>query len=245
MIWHFADLGMQLSIYTCANGTVNTESDIIAGDCKLDTKPQPQWTENWLANSQRAQIYNDWSKMIQLKIQEPVFEGNYAISPDGNNIRQRIYIYDDALPSTQLKNVVVLANFSVAAQNVNPSFPYTGTWYNLMDNTTINVTNTTAPINIPPGQFRIYGNRLPTLNSEQFEPMAHIHLYPNPAQDNFVLSGDPAKVEIVSMTGQRIKTFTNPTPGFAYDITDLSAGVYFVKITDAANAEKTLRLIKQ
>src|SRR5690606_19314 len=125
MIWHFADLGMQLSIYTCANGTVNTESDIIAGDCKLDTKPQPQWTENWLANSQRAQIYNDWSKMIQLKIQEPVFEGNYAISPDGNNIRQRIYIYDDALPSTQLKNVVVLANFSVAAQNVNPSFPYT------------------------------------------------------------------------------------------------------------------------
>lgn len=246
MLWHFADLGMQISIYTCANGTVNTESDITPGDCKLDTKPQPQWTGNWMGVSQRAQIYNDWAKMIQMKIAEPVFEGNYAISPDSNNIRQRLYVYDDALPSTQLKNVVVISNFSVAAQNVNPSFPYAGTWYNLMDNTPITITaaTLTTPINLPPGQFRIYGNRLPTLSTDQFEPMAHIHLYPNPASNTFALSGEPAKVEVYSMTGQLVKSFETQ-PDSQYDISDLNTGLYIVKTIDANQGAKTLRLIKE
>lgn len=247
MLWHFADLGMQLSIFTCSNGTVNTEGDIAPGDCKLDTKPQPQWTENWMSVAQRAQIYNDWAKMIQLKIAEPVFEGNYAISPDSNNIRQRLYVYDDALPSTQLKNVVVIANFSVAAQNVNPSFPYPGTWYNLMDNTPITITSATqsTPINLPPGQFRIYGNRLPTLSTDQFEPMAHIHLYPNPASDSFVLSGEPARVEVYSMTGQLVKSFETAQPGSQYDISDLNTGLYIVKTIDANQGARTLRMIKE
>jgi hypothetical protein len=33
-------------------------------------------------------------------------------------------------------------------------FPYTGTWYNLMDNTTINVTDASAPITIEAGGFK-------------------------------------------------------------------------------------------
>src|SRR5690606_4933153 len=73
MIWHFAELGMQQSIYTCSNGTVNTENDAISGDCKLSTKPQPQWVQNWLGDPARLQVYNDWAKFIALKTNEPVF----------------------------------------------------------------------------------------------------------------------------------------------------------------------------
>jgi hypothetical protein len=51
MIWQFG--GMGKSIFSCNNGSVNTPSDGIAGDCKLDTKPQPQWTSNWLGDSNR------------------------------------------------------------------------------------------------------------------------------------------------------------------------------------------------
>lgn len=245
MIWHFADLGMQNSIYMCNNGTVNTESDPTAGDCKLDTKPQPQWTENWLANANRNKIYNDWSKMIALKIQEPVFEGNYSISTNGSNIRQRIYIYDDALPSTQLKNVVVLANFSVAAQNITPDFPYTGTWYNLMDNTSLVVSNTTTPINIAAGQFAIYGNKLVTLNMDQFETSEGISLYPNPSSDYFTVNANVAKVEIYSLSGQLVKTFGKQSDQYQYSIGELNNGLYLVKATDLNNREKTMKLIKQ
>jgi hypothetical protein len=42
---------------------------------------------------------------------------------------------------TQLKDVLVLGNFDVTAKAIATGFPYTGTWYNLMDNTTINVTD--------------------------------------------------------------------------------------------------------
>ena len=247
MIWHFAELGMQQSIYTCNNGTVNDEGAIPPGDCKLDTKPQPQWVNNWPAVPQRAQIYSDWAKMIQMKINEPVFEGSYAISPDSNNIRQRIYVYDDALPASQLKNVVILANFSVAAQNINPSFPYPGTWYNLMDNTPITVTSTTAVINIPAGQARIYGNQIaPSLSVDNFNTMANVSLYPNPSSDYFTINTVTSHVEIYSLTGQMVKSFDGLQPEeFQFSIGDLGKGLYLVKATDENNHQKTMKLIKQ
>ncbi|RZJ71595.1 alpha-amylase family glycosyl hydrolase [Flavobacterium sp.] len=245
MIWHFAELGYDDSIYLCGNGTVNDESATIVGDCKLDTKVQEQWTNNWLGITERAAIYNNYKKMIGLKIQEPVFEGNYAISTDGNNIRQRIYIYDDALPTTELKNVVVLANFSVAAQNVNPSFPYTGTWYNLMDNTSISVTNATATISIPAGQFRVYGNKNVTLATDEFDTLKDVVLFPNPANDAFGITADAELVQIYSVTGQLVKTFQRQAMGYLYSVNDLNRGIYLVKITDSNKREKTMKLVKQ
>lgn len=245
MIWHFAELGYDDSIYTCNNGTVNDETATIAGDCKLDTKPQKQWTNNWPGVAERAAIYNNYKKLIGLKIQEAVFEGNYAISPDANNIRQRIYIYDDTLPATELKNVVVLANFSVAAQNVNPSFPYTGTWYNLMDNTSINVTSTTATISIPAGQFRVYGNKNVTLSADHFDTLKDVVLYPNPAADAFAISSDAEMVQIYSVTGQLVKSFHHQAMDYFYSVSDLNKGVYLVKITDSYKREKTMKLVKQ
>ncbi len=245
MLWHFADLGMNQSIYTCTNGTVNTESDATSGDCKLATKPQPQWANNWPGVAERAQVYSDWSKLIQLKINEPVFEGNYAISPDGDNLKQRIYIYDDAIPATQLKNVVVIANFSTNQQTINPSFPYTGTWYNLMDDTSVNVASTTAGITLAPGQFRVYGNQLPTLNNDQFEAMANVNLYPNPAANYFTINTATAKVQVFSLTCQLVKDFTDAPDGFQFSIGELGNGLYLVKATDQNGHEKTMKLIKQ
>jgi len=246
MIWHFADLGMQNSIYSCTDGSVNTESDAATGDCKLSTKPQPQWTENWLGITQRAKIYNDWAKMIALKIHEPVFEGNYAISPDANNVKQRIYIYDDAIPATQLKNVVVLCNYSVANLSINPSFPYTGTWYNLMDNTTINVTDVNATLLIPSGQFLIYGNKPTTLDTNDFGFLEEVHLYPNPSSSYFTINTNTTKVEIYSLSGQLVKSFhENQSKENHFPVSDLSKGMYFVKALNENNEIKVMKLLKQ
>ncbi|PDS25793.1 alpha-amylase family glycosyl hydrolase [Flavobacterium branchiophilum] len=245
MIWHFAELGMNNSIYTCTDGTVNTESDTASGDCKLSTKPQPQWANNWTSVSQRSKIYTDWAKMIDLKKTNPVFNGNYTISPDGNNIRQRIYVFDDALPSSQLKNVVILANFSVAAQNVIPDFPYTGTWVNLMDNTTINVTNTATAINIESGGFRIFGNQSATLSTHD-SLLQDVALLPNPTQNQFSLNKAITKMDIYALTGQLIKHFEGPfDTQSVFNIQDMTAGIYLVKIWDNNQNHQTLKLIKE
>jgi hypothetical protein len=63
MIYHFGELGWDTSIFSCNNGTVNTPNDATPGDCKLDTKPQPQWVNNWSGNNSRSKIYTDWTKI--------------------------------------------------------------------------------------------------------------------------------------------------------------------------------------
>ncbi|KAB8155812.1 T9SS type A sorting domain-containing protein [Kordia sp. TARA_039_SRF] len=235
MIWHFGALGMENSIFTCNNGTVNTPSDPAPGDCKLDTKPQPQWTDNWLGDPNRAKIYDDWARLIQLKIDEPVFEGDYAISPYINDIRQRIYIFDNSLPATDLKNVVILCNFSVADLTIVPDFPYTGTWYDLMDetgNTSINVTNTADPIAIPAGQFRIFGNQQSILSTEEFQNASNtLSLYPNPASDSFKLDKQVEEVQIYDIAGRQLKTFKGGfDAGYSFDVSELTNALYLVKI---------------
>jgi hypothetical protein len=243
MIWHFAELGMNNSIYTCTDGTVNTEADATTGDCKLATKPQPQWVNNWQGVSQRAQIYNDWAKMIAMKKNNPVFNGSYAISPNGNNIRQRVYVYDNSL--TGLKNVVILANFSVASQNVVADFPYIGTWYNLMDNSSMAVAATNMAITIEPGGFRIYGNQT-ALGVDDFNAMEFVSLAPNPTSNSFTINASIEKVEIFSVTGQLVKSFaSSQLQDYQYDVADLTKGIYLVKATDENNRSKTMKLIKQ
>jgi 1,4-alpha-glucan branching enzyme len=158
MIWHFGELGFENSIFTCDNGTVNSPSDATSGDCKLSTKPQPQWTNNWLGDGNRYKIYSDWARMIKLKTEEPVFLGTVTMA-SSSSLTKTIKISDSSLPATTLKDVVILGNFDVTSQNVAAGFPYTGEWYNLMDNSVWNVTNVNDPIAIPAGQYRIYGNK--------------------------------------------------------------------------------------
>ena len=244
MIWHFGALGWDLSIFTCSNGSVNSPSDATPGDCKLDNKPQPQWASNWLGNTNRAKIYNDWAKMNELKINNPVFSKDYSIN-SGTTLEPKIYIFDNNAPISSLKNVVVLTNFNVNSINVTPNFPYTGTWYNLMDNTPINVTSTTGPINIEAGGFRVYGNQLPNLSNNEFEPLSKVTLAPNPTSSYFTINSDVTKVEIFSLTGQLVKTFENKLENDSYDISNLNKGVYLVRIVNEQLNSKTLKLIKQ
>ena len=244
MIWHFGELAMDDSLFTCNNGVVNTDYDVTAGDCKLDTKPQPQWTENWLADTNRSTVYNNWSKMIALKKSNPVFNANYSISGQGgnnNNVRQRIYLFGATAP---LSNVVILANFSVANLDIVADFPFAGTWYNLMDNSSMNVTNTAMNITIESGGFRIFGNAQ-ALGLDDFSPMKNLALAPNPANSFFMLNEPIEKAEVYSVTGQLVKSFnaTNSVE-YQYNIEDLKSGVYLVKAFDANAQIKTIKLVK-
>ncbi|KOP40147.1 T9SS C-terminal target domain-containing protein [Flavobacterium sp. WLB] len=245
MIWHFGELGWEKSIYTCNDGTVNDASATIAGDCKLDTKPQPQWVNNWLGDSNRSKIYNDWAKMITLKTVEPVFLGTSTIT-NANSSTVNIKITNASLASTQLKDVVILANFGTSAQNVATGFPYTGTWYNLMDNTTINVTDVNAAINLPAGEYRIYGNKTANLAIEDFEKGNSVSLYPNPVSNYFTLNTPFTKVQVYSISGQLVKSFTsNGNADFQFGVSELQTGLYVVKASDENNKVQVMKFIKK
>lgn len=70
-----------------------------------------------------------------------------------------------------------------------------------------------------------------------------ISLFPNPINTYFEIESEEIldKVEIYSLQGQTVKSFM---PQNKYDISDLSSGMYFVKI-QVNNNEVTKRIIKQ
>lgn len=241
MIWHFGELGWDLSIFTCNNGTVNPTGGT-DGDCKLDTKPQPQWANNWLTTVAREKIYYDWKRMIQLKKDEAVFEGTYTMA-SATTLTPKVYVTDASLPSTSLNSVVVISNFDVTTQQVAPNFPTVGTWYNLMDNSPLEVTNPTNTITLLPGEFRIYGNQTVFLGAGEHTVEKAV-LYPNPTSDVFTINLPTTKVEVYALTGQLVKTFGSNAAFSMFDVSSLNTGVYLVKVTDADNRQSTLKLVR-
>ncbi len=242
MIWHFGDLGNIASLWTCNNGNVSFSNP----DCKLDTKPQLQWTNNWVDDAARINIYNSWAKMIDLKKSEPVFENgqfDWNLSVTGS---PRIDIYTSTAPTASLSYVFVRTNFSDNTLNTSGGFPFLGTWYNLMDNSSFNVTSNSQNIAIEPGGFRVYGNQPASLSTTTFDSLANLNLYPNPTSGTFTINGEVAKVQVFTITGQLVKTFENiASENYQFDVNDLSNGVYLIKAIDSNNSSKTMKLLKQ
>lgn len=231
MIWHFGELGMENSIFTCADGSFGGDA------CKLDTKPQPQWANNWADDPLRNQIYQDWARLNKLKIEEAVFEGDYSIT--SNSLTPKIYIWDDNLPSSELKNIVILANFDLSTQNVVPNFPNTGNWYDLMDetgNSFISVTNTNAAIAIPAGEFRIFGNKGATLGIDDVHLDNDFSLYPNPSSTSFKVNKSLKKVTIYDISGKVITTYLGHFQAeHDFDVSRFVKGMYLVTLETGTN----------
>ena len=52
-------MGMENASFSCEDGTYGSEN------CKLSTKPQPQWNSNWNSLTKRKEIYDYWKKLIE------------------------------------------------------------------------------------------------------------------------------------------------------------------------------------
>ena len=179
---------------------------------------------------------------INLKINEPVFEGNYAIT--SGNLTPRIDVFDTSLPTTEIRNVIVLANFDVVSRTINTNFPTGGNWYDLMDQTG-NTTYSASTINIPAGQFRIFGNQPSTLSIDTFEANESFSIYPNPVNTAFKTNKSLERLQIFDITGKLVKTFNGEfTKNDSYDISDLSPSLYLVKIENKNGQTLTSKILK-
>jgi 1,4-alpha-glucan branching enzyme len=230
MIWHFGDLGMEQSLNTCTDGTTD--------NCRLDTKPQPQWTNNWLADAQRKKIYDDWSRMNDIKQSNEVFRGSSSISPLSTNILvQRIYIWNETLPG--IKNVVILANFDVTTQNVTSDFPYTGTWHNLMDNSTLSVSSLGQAVTLAPGEFKIFGNQQATLSNHRPE-LLQLGLRQNPVKERIEIdlpNEDVYTYKLYSTLGQEVSNGKHKGGKVLTISAPVQKGIYFVVLKNSATQQ--------
>ena len=70
-------------------------------------------------------------------------------------------------------------------------------------------------------------------------------IFPNPVSDYFSISTEqqPEKIEIISITGKKLKEFSNASEN-KFNIEDLPTGTYFVRVKFAEGQSKTEKIIK-
>lgn len=231
MIWQFGELGYDKSI--------NCDGDIENGACRLDRKPDA-WTLGYDSDSDRMDLYNVTAKMISLKKQFPsTFNtDNYNLSVGG--LVKRINLYDNV----GSLDVVIVANFDMTTQSVNPNFPTTGNWYDTFSGSTLNVTNPTASISLQPGEYRVY-SQTQNLSTKGPNTSELTKLYPNPASTSFQINKPVETVSIFDITGKLIKTFKgNFTKAHGFDISNLPKNIYLVELINLSGDKQTAKLIK-
>lgn len=240
MFWQFGELGYDYSINYCENGTIDN-------GCRTNPKPIPM-ENGYSTDTDRQEVYDTWSEIINLRRTQEVFDTEtFTITSNQGNLLPKVYIWNSTLPSTQLKDVMVLTNFKVVSFNVTPNFPYTGTWYDLIDGSSINVTSTgnDFTINMAPGEYHIYGNQLPTFKTDDTQPVNTVKLYPNPAGEFFKLSAAAQKVTVYGSNGQLLQTNEGDfVAGHKFTISTLPSGFYIINVTDTNGATNNFKLFK-
>ncbi|MFT6959075.1 MAG: pullulanase/glycogen debranching enzyme [Polaribacter sp.] len=225
MIWQFGELGYDISIDE--NG-------------RTGNKPI-----NWeyFDNQERKDVYNTWAKLIKLKLKYDIFETeDFSLDVANSNGLNKIQLTDAS--STEIQYITIIGNFGVIAQNINPAFQASGTWYNLLeDNKNITVSDVNSVISLAPGAFKVFGNKPASLSKEEFFLEKELIAYPNPTSNNFKLNRNSTHLVVFDVQGKKVKEFTgNFNTSAVFSMKYLEKGIYFIK-TDAYNY--SLKIIKK
>lgn len=131
MIWQFGELGYDIPIDQ--NG-------------RTGEKPI-HW--DYKADANRKHLHDVYAKLIKWKIRNDVFSNNTCTFNVGTPVK---FI---RLVGASNK-VVVLGNFDVVNQTATVTFPSTGTWYDNITGTSLNITNTATDLTLAPGEYHLY-----------------------------------------------------------------------------------------
>jgi len=133
MIWQFGELGYDISIDDGG---------------RLGDKPI-HW--EYTSDANRMHLNSVYSKMINMKIKNPVFASKIFGYNLGGPVKS-IWLKDPTA------NVEVIGNFDVVPQTFIFTFPSNGTWYDNFTGTSINLTYTTYSVTLQPGEYHLYSS---------------------------------------------------------------------------------------
>ena len=136
MLWQFGERGYDISINDANTGG------------RLGDKP-PLW--NYMSDPNRHHLYQVYSRMIRMKIKNPVFASTNFTYNLGGSVK-----FIQLLDPTN--NIEVVGNFDVVPEPIALSFPSTGTWYDNITGTSINITSLPYNITLAPGEYHLYSN---------------------------------------------------------------------------------------
>ena len=228
MLWQFGELGFDLSINTCEDGSVNPPgAEGGSGDCRLANKP-PVWEfrEEYL----RAGLFDHTADLIRLKTSYEVFQnGQATFASDGLTkvlvIRNKHYTDTPSDPSRM--NVVIAGNFNLERSPVSVTFPHAGTWYEYYGGSSFQV-QSSQTITLEPGTVRMFTDveiAYPLITGVPDASEMYSVVSPNPASDNIRIDLE-GPLMFHSLSGVRVEVPQN-TSG-TWDVRALAPGMYVV-----------------
>lgn len=251
MLWQFGELGYDLPINLCSDGTT------IDDGCRTSAKPV-KW--EYYDEEDRKEVYKTIQALTELKKTYKVFETGIFSMTSGNSLIKQLKVRnkDDVSDPTNEDemSVYVVANFDVESKTVEAQFPYTGSWYRYFKGGfEENVEDKRMSITLKPGEFRVYTNvNIPTpeyVTALDDEDLGKIFIYPNPSQNHFNVeipdsSDGPVKILLYEITGRKLmernKASTNGLTDL--DIGHLSNGIYVLNVETNEAVFKT-RIVKK
>ena len=242
MIWQFGELGYDTSIND---------------PCRLCEKPI-LW--DYFDNMERKKLYKTFQALIHLRQQYPIFNSSdtevdlYVGSSTG---KKRIRL------SFNEKKAVIIGNFNVVHQSIDPEFFHTGMWYDYFTGDSIDVTDINDPFNLNPGEFHILSNfyldppeeNLLTTRTENVllpNTMEIKQNYPNPFNPStFIeISGNENKhtcLQIFDINGKLIDTlmdesFVSGIQTLQWDASSFPSGIYIARIS-SGSIHKSIKML--
>jgi hypothetical protein len=145
-------------------------------------------------------------------------------------------------------SLAIQGNFSVLPQSVPNPFQMTGWWYEYFTGDSLLVTNTALPLQLAPGEYRLYTTEkldgppggFITSSYEVVKDYFGLRLVPNPASDwvrvDYHLPVvSQVQTEVFSADGQlmaRLESERKPAGNHQIELREsLPSGIYWVKLT--------------
>lgn len=209
MIWQFGELGYDYSINTCSDGTT------ISNDCRVAEKPI-RW--DYYDNKERKDLYSVYSKLINLKTENKVFEStdiNYSLEG-----KQKYIVWK----GTDI-NAFVVGNFDVVSATATVTLPRSGEWYDALTGAAVTIPSTSYSVTLAPGEYKFYvdkgsvasiedmyaGNQTVTILDDRIE----------------YTDGIAKSITIYDLSGVALLNKSNTQ---SIETTSLSKGIYIVKL---------------
>ena len=230
MLWQFGEVGYDVNI-----------------DFNGRTGPKPiRW--EYYDDSDRRRLYNVTRSLIHLRNTYDVFHAdvtNYALFVGAGTYgkTKRIELNGDDM------DVIVIGNFDVFANEIDPNFQQTGTWYEYFSGETLEVSDANAPIELTPGEYRIYTSvQLPEppvgyISTVGFEEIVdkefQLIAWPNPTTNSIrfgyqLEQAERVQLELFNMLGQKIQTLVDEKQNGGWKSVllenQLKKGSYLVKL---------------
>ncbi|MDO7884161.1 alpha-amylase family glycosyl hydrolase [Hymenobacter cheonanensis] len=244
MVWQFGELGYDYTINYCINAPSTPSAD-----CRTGMKPI-RWDYQQDAN--RRHLYTTYKAMALLK-QQPVFSTFTSYTQNLGGAVKTINIANADLA------VVTYGNFEVTAQNATITFPSTGTWYNYLTGTTLNVTSTSMAMALQPGDYAVYTSKPiavanPLATRAQQTAAFQLSLAPNPAAGTTTVAyqlptAATASIAVQNLLGQTVRQLAPARQAAGaqtqtLSLQGLAPGVYLVRL-QAGELTQTTRLLVQ